>query len=103
MFRHSSLPLDPDYVTQAGCRTLLNKCPEIASILHQAVQNQDVELVTSSDLLSFYDPKSPKPQMAADIAFAAEIGEFLHKRELEVAELVTPHSLPVWGFLLSAV
>ncbi|KAL1737988.1 hypothetical protein HDZ31DRAFT_70532, partial [Schizophyllum fasciatum] len=97
MFRQGSLPLDPDYVTQAGCRTLLSKCPKIASILHQAVQNQDSELVASSHLLSFYNPESPKPHIAADIAFAAEIGEFLHKRELDVAEFAqTNVSLPYW-------
>ncbi|KAL1672034.1 hypothetical protein EV122DRAFT_225472 [Schizophyllum commune] len=78
LFRWRMQPMDPDYVTSQGCRSLMCRRPDIALLVNEAISKKDCDLVVSSDLLRFEDTvlRSYKPQILADHAVDRVIEEF---------------------------
>ncbi|KAL1701229.1 hypothetical protein EV121DRAFT_212522 [Schizophyllum commune] len=79
LFRWRMQPMDPDYVTSQGCRSLMCQRPDIALLVNEAVRKKDCDLIVSSDLLRFEDTvlRSYRPQILADHAVDRVIEEFI--------------------------
>ncbi|KAL1754067.1 hypothetical protein FB107DRAFT_216434 [Schizophyllum commune] len=79
LLRTRSRPLDPDYVSEDACATLLSRRPELYALLKKAVEDTDCDILWNCDALRLDDMelRTRRAGSPSESNFEKQLKEFL--------------------------